>query len=111
MRSPFRFRDLRLAAVVVLIVSLLAGLSGTARADDDKRLVIRSVDALKYPDTHVTVLPVGPAPSPSSYEVQQNGAPVSGSKPCRSPRSASRSGSSTSSTPATPWAKKRPWTR
>ncbi len=64
MRAPFRFRDLRLAAVVVLIVSLLAGLSGTARADDDKRLVIRSVDALKYPDTHVTVLPVGPAPSP-----------------------------------------------
>ncbi len=78
MRAPFRFRDLRLAAVVVLIVSLFAGLSGTARADDDKRLVIRSVDALKYPDTHVTVLPVGPAPSPSSYEVQQNGAPVSG---------------------------------
>jgi len=77
MRSRFRFRDLRLAAVVVLIVSLLAGLSGTARADDDKRLVIRSVDALKYPDTHVTVLPVGPAPSASSYEVQQNGVPVS----------------------------------
>ncbi len=80
MRSPFRFRDLRLAAVVVLVVSLLAGLSGIARAGDDKRLVIRSVDALKYPDTHVTVLPVGPAPSLSSYEVQQNGVPVSGVK-------------------------------
>ena len=78
MRSPFRFRDLRLAAVVVLVVSLLAGLSGIARADEDKRLVIRSVDALKYPDTHVTVLPVGPAPSPATYKVEQNGEPVSG---------------------------------
>ena len=28
MRAPFRFRDLRLAAVVVLIVSLFAGLVG-----------------------------------------------------------------------------------
>jgi tight adherence protein B len=80
MRAPFRFRDLRLAAVVVLIVSVLAGLSGVARAADDKRLVIRSVDALKYPDTKVTVLPIGPAPSSASYQVQENGKPVTGVK-------------------------------
>ena len=79
MLSSFRLRDLRLAALVLVVVSLFAGFTGTARvADDDKRIEIRSVDALKYPDTHVTVLPVGPAPSPSSYTVQQNGEPVSG---------------------------------
>ena len=75
-RRP-RFRDLRLAALVVLVVSLFAALSGTARAQDEQRLVIRSVDALRYPETKVVVAPVGPAPSPASYEVEQNDETVS----------------------------------
>ena len=70
-RRP-RFRDLRLAALVLLVVSLFAALTGTARAQEEQRLVIRSVDALRYPETKVVVLPVGPAPSPASYEVEQN---------------------------------------
>ncbi|HMK13198.1 MAG TPA: type II secretion system F family protein [Acidimicrobiales bacterium] len=77
MRAPFRFRDLRLAALVVLVVSLFAGFAGIARADDDKRLVIRSVDAVKWPDAKVTVLPIGPAPSPSSYTITENGKQIS----------------------------------
>jgi tight adherence protein B len=74
---PPRFRDLRLAALVVLVVSLFAALTGTARAQDEQRLVIRSVDALRYPETNVVVLPVGPAPSLASYEVEENGESVS----------------------------------
>jgi tight adherence protein B len=77
MRKSFRFRDLRFAALVVLVISLFAAFTGAARADDDKRLVIRSVDALSYPETKVVVLPVGPAPSPASYELEENGAAVS----------------------------------
>ena len=77
MRTSFRFRDLRFAALVVLVISLFAAFTGAARADDDKRLVIRSVDALSYPETKVVVLPVGPAPSPASYELEENGAAVS----------------------------------
>ena len=77
MRKSFRFRDLRFAALVVLAISLFAAFAGAARADDDKRLVIRSVDALSYPETKVVVLPVGPAPSPASYELEENGAAVS----------------------------------
>ena len=61
----------------MLVVSLFAALTGTARAQDEQRARDPLGRRAQYPETNVIVLPIGPAPLPASYEVEQNGEDVS----------------------------------
>ncbi len=112
MRKSFRFRDLRFAALVVLVISLFASFTGAARADDDQRLVIRSVDALEVPRD--AGRRAAGRPRAVAGELQGGGerrGRLGRPEQPRSPMRTSASASSTPSTPARRWAKKRRWTR
>lgn len=65
----------RFGAIVAWLAAASVFVAAPALADGgDARLVLRQVDAVKYPDVALTVMPVGA--KPASYKVSENGKDV-----------------------------------
>ena len=65
----------RFGAIVAWLAAASVFVAAPALADgNDAKLVLRSVDAVKYPNVALTVMPVGA--KPASYKVSENGKDV-----------------------------------